>query len=120
MKKTPFVLFLLFALAFTAQAGTFAPQRDVCDIRKFGAKGDGKTLNTQAINAAIEACNARGGGVVLVPKGVFVTGTIHLKDNVRLYLEADAVLRATADLDRYESYVPTTPTIRVTPAGTGR
>ncbi len=120
MKKTPFVLFLLFALAFTAQAGTFAPQRDVCDIRKFGAKGDGKTLNTQAINAAIEACNARGGGVVLVPKGVFVTGTIHLKDNVRLYLEADAVLRATADLDRYESYVPTKDISRFDSGGGGQ
>ena len=107
MKKKLFIPFLLTVLTLCLEAGALVPQRNVCDIRKFGAKGDGKTVNTQAINAAIDACNAQGGGVVLVPKGVFITGTIHLKDDVRLYLEADAVLRASTDLNLYESYIPT-------------
>lgn len=79
----------------------------VYDIRKYGAKADNKTLNTKALNAAIDACNADGGGTVLVPKGIFVIGSISLKDNVQLYLEEGAVLKATTDLDQYRPYTPT-------------
>ena len=107
MKKTLFLPFILLLLTFGMEAEALVPQHNVYDIRKFGAKGDGKTLNTQAINTTIEKCSDQGGGVVLIPKGVFITGTIHLKDNVRLYLDADAVLRASTDLNVYESYIPT-------------
>lgn len=79
----------------------------VYDVRKFGAKGDGRTINTTAINNAIDECSRKGGGQVFIPTGVFVTGTIRLKDNVRLFLEQGAVLQATTDLDEYESYIPT-------------
>ena len=57
-------------------------------ITDFGAMGDGKTLNTEAIQAAIEACTASGGGRVTVPAGKFLSGTIQLKSNVDLHLES--------------------------------
>lgn len=62
-------------------------------ITDFGAVGDGKTLNTQAINKAIDLCSNHGGGIVLVPKGVFLTGAVHLKNNVNLHLTAHATLK---------------------------
>lgn len=67
-----------------------------------GAIGDGKTVNTQAINQAIETCASQGGGVVSVPSGVFVTGTLHMKSHVTLRLESGAVLQGTDDLSVYQ------------------
>lgn len=55
-------------------------------ITKYGAVGDGKTLNTEAFKKAIDACNKQGGGRVIVPLGTFLTGAIHLKSNVELHL----------------------------------
>ena len=52
------------------------------NVRDFGAKGDGVTLDTDAFQQAIDACNREQGGTVLVPAGVFVIGTIELKSNV--------------------------------------
>jgi len=68
------------------------PDRTV-DIRDYGAVSDGKTLNTQAIAKAIESCAKSGGGRVLVPAGIWLTGAVHLKSNIELYLDRDAVLR---------------------------
>ncbi|MFV0290891.1 MAG: glycoside hydrolase family 28 protein [Mangrovibacterium sp.] len=62
-------------------------------INDFGAIGDGKTLNTKAINKAIEICSANGGGKVIVPNGVFLTGAIHLQNNVNLHLTENAILK---------------------------
>ncbi len=70
------------------------------NILDYGASTEA-VHNTAAIQAAIDACTAAGGGRVTVPTGRFVTGTIYLKDNVELYLEPGAVLKATADLDLY-------------------
>jgi polygalacturonase len=64
----------------------------VFDITKFGAKGEGTALNTDAIAAAITACNAAGGGRVLAPAGRFLTGAVHLKSNVELHLAEGATL----------------------------
>ena len=63
-------------------------------IKDYGAVGDGKTLDTGAVQAAIDACAAAGGGVVAVPEGVFVCGTIRLASHVHLRLELGAVLKA--------------------------
>ena len=62
------------------------------NVRRFGAKGDGTTLDTVALQEAIDRCTADGGGIVLVPAGRFLIGTVELKSNVRLHLAAGATL----------------------------
>ncbi|MEA5403283.1 glycoside hydrolase family 28 protein [Arcicella sp. DC2W] len=78
---------------------TFA--KDTFNVTKFGAKPDGITLNTQAINDAIIACNKKGGGVVLVPNGMWLTGPIVLKSNVNLHIKKAATLLFTEDKNQY-------------------
>ncbi len=72
-------------------------------ITDFGAKGDGTTLNTTAIQKALDLCGSQGGGRVVVPPGCFVTGTIWLRDHVELHLEAGAVLLASPNLCDYNA-----------------
>ena len=67
------------------------------NITDYGAVADEQTLNTNAIHAAIEACDRRGGGTVLVPPGRYVTGSLYLRDNITLHLEAGAVLVGSED-----------------------
>lgn len=67
------------------------------DIKSYGAVGDGKTLNTKAIQKAIDECNAKGGGMVVVSGGRYLTGKIILKSNVDLHITADGVLLGSAD-----------------------
>jgi polygalacturonase len=62
------------------------PKREFL-ITKYGAIGDGKTLNTTAFKSAIQVCSKSGGGRVVVPVGVFLTGAIYLESNVELHLE---------------------------------
>src|SRR6202035_482469 len=75
----------------------------VYNIRDFGAKGDGKTLDTAALQAAIDACTRDGGGTVLVPSGTFVVGTTELKSNVILHLAASATLLGSGDGKDYHA-----------------
>ncbi len=76
-------------------------------ITKYGAKADGKTINTKAIDKAITACNKAGGGYVVVPKGEWFTGPIHFKSNVNLRLEEGAVLLFSDDAQDYLPAVQT-------------
>lgn len=62
-------------------------------ITEFGAVADSTTLNTEAIQKAIDTCAETGGGTVTVPTGIFMTGAINLRSNVELYLERGATLR---------------------------
>ena len=64
------------------------------DVRAFGAKGDGQTLDTVAINKAIEAAAAGGGGTVRFPAGSYLSFSIHLKSNITLYLDQGATIVA--------------------------
>ena len=64
------------------------------NVRDFGAKGDGVTIDSPAIDRAIAAASARGGGTVYFPVGVYASYTIHLKSSVTLYLDRGAVLLA--------------------------
>src|SRR5436190_9414413 len=75
----------------------------VYNIRDFGAKGDGTTLDTAAVQAAIDACARDGGGTVLVPAGTFVIGTTELKSNVTLHLAASATLLGSGDGKDYHA-----------------
>lgn len=100
-------LLMVFAvLTTTMSIASGAVTDNVFDITSYGAKGNGMTVNTKAINSAIEACEKTGGGQVIIPKGVFMSGTIHMKDNVNLYLEEGAVLKGVDDLTAYDSYIP--------------
>jgi len=65
---------------------------DMCDIRSFGAVGDGLTLDTGSIQKAVDAVSGAGGGTVLVPPGTFLTGTVFLKSNVTIRLAKSATL----------------------------
>ena len=76
------------------------PKRDF-SILDYGAVPDGYTLNTVAIAQAIEACSYAGGGRVIVPKGEWLTGPIHMRSNVNLYLSEGAILRFTDNPDDY-------------------
>ncbi len=73
------------------------------DIRSYGAKGDGATVDTAALQAAIDACNKDGGGTVLVPAGTFVIGTTELKSNVTLHIAAAGKLLGSADGKQYHA-----------------
>ena len=71
------------------------------NIIDFGAKGDGIVLNTKAINDAIKAVNAKGGGKVVIPGGLWLTGPIELLSNVNLYTEMNALILFTDDFEAY-------------------
>ena len=71
------------------------------DAREFGAAGDGKALDSAAINRAVDACHSAGGGVAYVPPGTYRCGTVVLKSNVTLYLEAGATLQGSKNLADY-------------------
>jgi polygalacturonase len=75
------------ALAATAPRAVF-------DVRDYGASGDGRTLDTAALNSAIAACAAAGGGMVLVPAGDYLCFSVHLKSGVHLHLAQGATLIA--------------------------
>jgi polygalacturonase len=70
-------------------------------ITKQGAKGDGATLNTAAIQRTIDECAKAGGGTVVVPRGTFITGALFLKSGVDLHLKQDAILKGSADTNDY-------------------
>jgi polygalacturonase len=66
----------------------------IFDVRKYGATGDGKTLDTPAVNRAIDAAAAAGGGMVLFPAGTYLCFSIHLKSQVHLYLSQGSTILA--------------------------
>src|SRR4051794_19219942 len=76
-------------------------KKDTLNILRFNAVADGLTLNTVSINKAIAACSEKGGGVVLVPGGVWLTGPVEMKSNVNLHLLRDAILLFTTDFNQY-------------------
>ncbi len=78
------------------------------DVTKYGAIGDGKTLNTTFIQKAIDDCTKSGGGKVVFPAGIYLSGTIELRDNVTLYLKKDARLLGTTDIEQYRNLDPFT------------
>lgn len=81
------------ALASSESHGP-GPQQPVFDVRSYGATGDGKTVDTPAVNRAIEAAAAAGGGTVLFPAGTYLCFSIHLKSYVHLYLDPGATILA--------------------------
>src|SRR6266498_5797307 len=100
--------FLVFAFSVSAQNNKLPVvkqpffKKDSFYITKYGAKADGITLNTTAISNAINDCNKKGGGVVVIPVGIWLTGPIELKSNVNLHLQKNALLQFTNDFNQYK------------------
>ena len=73
------------------------------NVRSYGAVGDGKTLDSPAINKAIEAAVKAGGGTVLVPAGTYLSGSIHMQSNINLHIDAGAtILGAPQKMNAYD------------------
>ena len=120
--RSPYCLVLLVALALVT-AATASRQRtaraespsllqtrttSVYNVRDYGATGDGKTLDTLAINKTIDAAAAAGGGTVLFPAGSYVSVSIHLKSNIALYIDQGATIVA-AETSESAKYDPPEP-----------
>jgi polygalacturonase len=104
------LLLRVLALALIAQAGYAASAPKVrggtCDVTVYGAKGDGKTLDTAAIQRAVDGCAANGGGTVLLAGGTFLSGTIVLDDDITLHIAAGAALLASPRIEDFQPFPP--------------
>lgn len=97
MKETLFLLLSILCLHGYAA--------DV-NVKDFGATGDGTTLDSKAIQQAIDACTKQGGGKVVFPAGKYLSGTIVIKDNVTLLLQKDALILGSTDINHYDNIDP--------------
>jgi polygalacturonase len=92
---------VILAACFIAVSANSLYAAKTCNPRDFGAKGDGKTKDTVALQSSIDACAAQGGGTVRVTKGTYVTAPLVLKSNVTLRLEKDAKILGSPDHGDY-------------------
>jgi len=92
---------LLYISMFVLPITVFSQSGGIWDAYNFGAKGDGKTIDTQAIQKAVDDCYRSGGGTVLLNKGQFLSGTVRLKSNVTLFIESGAVLLGSENTQDY-------------------
>ena len=95
------VLSLILILAVSAHAH----ENGIYDAREYGAEGDGKTLDTKAIQESIDECSQTG-GTVYFPPGTYLSGTIILKSNVTLQISQGAVLLGSTDIKDYIKKIP--------------
>ena len=81
--------------------------KSVFNVRSYGAIGNGKNLDSPAINKAIDAAAKAGGGTVLLPAGTYLSGSIHLQSNIHLLIDAGAtILGAPQKLNAYDETEP--------------
>lgn len=107
---------LLLAVAFSARADfeisdlkwaedvgarTVPKKKKVYNVSSYGAKGDGVTMNTEAIQAAIDACHKKGGGVVTFPGGDFLTGSVYVKSGVHFTVPEGTRILGSTDIGDY-------------------
>jgi len=97
---------LATALLAALAACVASAMPDAYDVRSFGAKGDGVVNDALAINTAISAANAAGGGTVEFGPGTYLSGSIHLKSEVTLHLGPGATIVASSDANAYDSPEP--------------
>jgi polygalacturonase len=92
-------------LTITLLLTTLLVQASVVDMRKAGAKADGKKLNTRVINNTIDRLHSKGGGTLYFPAGTYLTGPIRMKSNITLELSAGATLLFSDNFDDYLPFV---------------
>ncbi|HEX8464272.1 MAG TPA: glycosyl hydrolase family 28-related protein [Abditibacterium sp.] len=94
--KSPFLSLWVFGLSMILATASHAqlPTSNAFNVRTFGAKGDGKTIDSPSIDRAINAASAAGGGTVYFPAGSYASYTVHLKSDISLYLDSGATLLA--------------------------
>jgi polygalacturonase len=92
---------LLVVAAAVMTAAPVMAAGKTCDVRTYGAKGDGAAKDTKAVQAAIDDCSSAGGGTVVLKGGKFVTGPIEIKSNVVFDVEKDAALLGSVDRGDY-------------------
>lgn len=103
--KLGILVLLAFAANITVSADPIPA--DVFNVRQFGAKGDGKALDSAAINRAIEAAAKVGGGTVFFPAGTYLSGSIHLQSHITLYLDKGSTIMGAPDgLNAYDPAEP--------------
>lgn len=93
---------VVLAAAHTSQSQT--PSAGIYDVRKFGAVGDGKTVDSPAINKAIEAATAAGGGTIYFPPGKYLSFSIRLKNNITIFIENGATVVAADPVEHKGGY----------------
>ncbi|MGF7232320.1 glycoside hydrolase family 28 protein [Arachidicoccus sp.] len=101
LQKDSIAMIKSFHVSMPALPVLPAFKKDTLNIKTLNAKGDGQFLNTVIINKAIAQISASGGGVVLIPGGVWLTGPLEMKSNVNLHLNRDAIVLFTKDKDQY-------------------
>lgn len=114
--KTIYHRLLLIAALFTANlsfAGAQKLRPAVFSVKQYGAIGDGKNLDSKAINKAIDAAADAGGGTVFIPAGNYLSGSIHLKSNISLFLDQGATIIA-AEVNAQNDYDDEEPGINTT------
>jgi polygalacturonase len=93
---------IFFCLLFTGL--NLASESAVYNVLDYGARNNGTEHTTSQIQNAIDKCFSNGGGVVYVPQGEYLVGTLNLKSDVEFHLERGAVLKATTDLSKYQRH----------------
>lgn len=104
MRNLNILILKILFVVLCASATVFAEK--IVDVMKFGAKGDGATLNSVSIQKAIDDCAAKGGCVLNFPAGRYLTGTIQIKNGVTLRLSKDAVLLGSMEKSDYRNLDP--------------
>ncbi len=104
MKNKAFCLFVVINMCFAYSSkaqNSLIPHNYMWNVTDFDAKGDGKTLNTNAFQKAIDNCAASGGGIVKVSTGCYIIGTIFLRSNVQLQIDTGAELLGSPNRQDY-------------------
>ena len=105
------ITLILTSLQFARAQGNSSP--NVFNVKQYGAIGDGRHLDSKAINKAIDAATKNGGGTVLIPAGNYLSGSIRLKSNISLFIDQGATIiaaevNAANDYDEEENTINTT------------
>jgi polygalacturonase len=91
LSKTSLIILILLIISFNVFC---SPSENFYNVKKYGAKGDGKNLDSKAINKAIEQAALNGGGTVYLPAGTYLSGSIRLKSNISLFIDQGAMIVA--------------------------